>query len=99
MQVASSKGRYVLNDGYHRAYGFLRRGINVVPALVRDFPSLDEFFGRHAQGARLPLDRLMGERPALLPDYLADDVAATAMVPPADKMIVIAALQLQPSGR
>jgi len=37
LQVARHHGRYVLRDGYHRAYGLLQRGITHAPAFVRDF--------------------------------------------------------------
>jgi len=37
LQAARYRDRYILRDGYHRAVGLLTRGINVVPALVKEF--------------------------------------------------------------
>jgi len=39
LQLARYQGRYLLRDGYHRAAGLLRAGINEVPAVVTDAPS------------------------------------------------------------
>ena len=37
LQVALHHGRYVLRDGYHRAFGLLSRGVTYAPAFIRDF--------------------------------------------------------------
>ena|SRR5712692_24341 len=42
LQVARFQDRYFLRDGYHRAFGFLSRGIWRVPAFVREFGRTEE---------------------------------------------------------
>lgn len=92
MRVARYRSRYLLLDGYHRAHGFLRRGITQVPTFVRDLPSF-EALGL-PQGM-LPQDAYLGERPPSLRDYLNDDVAADVDVPTTEKVIVITGLEVQ----
>ncbi len=92
IRVARYQSRYLLLDGYHRAHGFLRRGITHVPVFVRDTPSF-EALGL-PQGM-LPQDAYLGERPPLLPDYLNDDVSADVDVPATEKVIVITGLEVQ----
>lgn len=92
LQVARHHGRYVLRDGYHRAYGLLARGIKRAPAFVRDF-------GVGALGTNPGLfdtDVYLGDRPPLLEDFRADDVAGDVDVPAVQKMIVIQGMELSP---
>ncbi len=93
MQVARFDGRYLLRDGYHRAYGFLRRGITHVPALVRDFSTLAEL---DLTPVMLSAEVFLGERPPLIGDYLDDAVAADVELPQFRKIVVIQALELSP---
>jgi hypothetical protein len=95
LSVAGLRGRYFLRDGYHRAFGLLKAGITHAPALVRDYPSIEEV--RMAPG-NLPIDAFMGERPPMLPDYLDDLVGVDTLAPITSKMIVIQALELTPIG-
>jgi hypothetical protein len=92
VQVAGLNGRYFLRDGYHRAYGLLASGIRYVPALVKDFSSFEEV-GLPLQGM-LPQAAYLGDRPALLSDFLNDRVSADTTLPITQKMIVIQALEL-----
>ena len=90
VQVVSYQGRYVLRDGYHRAYGFLGRGITHAPAFVRNFDT---------DGDPAPLGMLsraawLGERPPLLSDYHDDAVAEELRLPARGKMILIQAIEL-----
>ena len=92
LQVARHHGRYVLRDGYHRAFGLLARGITRAPAFVRDF-------GVGALGTAAGLfatDVYLGDRPPLLSDFLDDEVAADVDVPAVQKMIVVHAIELTP---
>lgn len=94
LQVARHHGRYVLRDGYHRAFELLQRGITRVPAFVRDFG-----VGALGLGAGLfETDVYLGPRPALLPDFLDDAVAADVLIPVVQKMIVIQGMELTPLG-
>jgi hypothetical protein len=92
LQVARHHGRYVLRDGYHRAFGLLARGITRAPAFIRDF-------GVGALGTDAGLfttDVYLGKRPPLLRDFLDDEVAADVDVPAVQKMIVVQAMELTP---
>jgi hypothetical protein len=92
LQVARHHGRWVLRDGYHRAYGLLARGVSHAPAFVRDYGVGD--LGT-AQGL-FTTDVYLGERPPLLIDFLNNEVAADVEVPVVQKMIVIHGLELSP---
>lgn len=96
VRVAFYQKRYILVDGYHRAHGFLRLGINVVPAFISEVTSF-EALGLPLVGM-LPQDTYLGDRPPVLADYLSDEVAAEVAVPVTQKTIVIAGLELQTAG-
>ena len=96
VRVARYQKRYILVDGYHRAHGFLRRGINVVPAFITEVSSF-EALGLPTVGM-LPQDTYLGDRPPVLADYLSNEVAAEVTVPITQKTIVIAGLELQTAG-
>jgi hypothetical protein len=89
--VATVKGRYILRDGYHRAYGLLKRGLNVVPALVRDFETVEQL---SIPGGMLPHHAFLGDRPPRLCDYLDDTVAADVELPATEKMVIVQGLEL-----
>ena len=91
LQVARYQGRYLLRDGYHRALGFLKRGITTVPAFVRDFDTFDDL---GFNPGMLPQDSYLGQRPPVLVDYLDDAVSAEVMLPATQKMVVIQGLEL-----
>jgi hypothetical protein len=93
MQIASFRGRLLLRDGYHRAYGLLRRGITEVPVFTKSFSTVESL---ELNPGMLPQDAYLGERPATLQDYLDDRVAVDVQLPGAQKMIVIQALELTP---
>jgi hypothetical protein len=95
MQVAGVRGRYVLRDGYHRAYGFLRRGIGRVPVLYREYGALEDL-GLHP--GMLPQEAYLGTRPARLVDYLDDEVSTAVDLPASQKMVVIQGMEMTPLG-
>lgn len=94
VQVARHHGRYVLRDGYHRAYGLLAQGITKAPVFVRDFGVAPLGLGQGLFGT----DVYLGERPPLLRDFLDDEVSAEVAVPAVQKMLVIQGLELTPIG-
>ena len=82
--------RLLLRDGYHRAVGFLARGVHVIPCLTREFDNLEKL----APSGMLPQNAFLGARPPLLPDYLDDTVAIDVEVPVASKLVVVQALEV-----
>jgi hypothetical protein len=42
LRVTRYQGRVILADGYHRAHGFLRRGVTHVPAFINDAASFED---------------------------------------------------------
>lgn len=93
MQVVRWQGRYFLKDGYHRALGFLRRGVYHVPSLVLDLPGER---GLELGTGELSRSAVCGARPPLLTDYLDDGVAVEVELPDARRMVVVQALTLNP---
>ncbi|HTU76354.1 MAG TPA: hypothetical protein VMG38_22785 [Trebonia sp.] len=90
LQVARFQGRYLLQDGYHRAFGLLSRGITRVPAYVRDFATADDL----APAGMLPRSTWLGDRPPLLRDYHDDLVTEPVLLPVPHRTIVIQATEL-----
>lgn len=95
IQVASFRGRYLLRDGYHRSYGFLRRGITHVPVFYRDFSTFEDLA---LPPGMLPQDAYLSERPARLADYLDDAVSENVELPASQKMLVIQGIEITPFG-
>jgi len=94
MQVIRFKDRYLLKDGYHRALGFLQRGVYSVPALCLDVPGEVDF---NPGTGVLPKAAWLGPRPPLLPDYLSDGVSLEVALPSARRMVVVQAMTLNPA--
>ncbi len=90
MRDQIKQGRYVMRDGYHRAFGLLSRGITRVPAYVRNFDTTENL----APVGTLPQAAWLGDRPPLLRDYHDDHVAESVSLPAQHRMIVIHALEL-----
>jgi hypothetical protein len=90
MQVINVGGRFVLNDGYHRAFGLLDRGITRVPAFIRDCDTPEGF----VPAGMLPREAWLGDRPPSLRDYHNDVVAGTVYQPAPQKMVMIRATEL-----
>lgn len=90
VQVACFQGRYVMRDGYHRAFGLLSRGITRVPAYVRKFDTTENL----APVGMLPQAAWLGDRPPLLRDYRDDGVAESLDLPAQHRLIMIHALEL-----
>jgi hypothetical protein len=95
LHVAGLHGRYFLRDGYHRAYGLLAAGINIVPGFVRDYQTIEE---AGMPAGLLPQHAYLGDRPAMLQDYLDDDVSAEVEVPVTEKVLIIQALEVNTVG-
>jgi hypothetical protein len=90
VQVIGVGGRYILRDGYHRAFGLISRGVTTVPAFVRSFEHLNGL----VPDGMLPHEAWMGDRPPLLTDYHDEVVAETVYLPAAQKVIIVQALEI-----
>jgi hypothetical protein len=95
LNVVRFRDRVILRDGYHRAYGFLGRGITHVPAFTRTMETIEDVI---PPGTFLPQDSYLGDRPPVLPDYLNDQVAATVRLPAVQKMVLIQGTELNPGA-
>jgi hypothetical protein len=95
LQVARFQGRFLLRDGYHRAFGLLKGGITRVPAFVRDFTTFAEL---GVPVGMLEQEAYLGERPPRLVDYLDDEVAETVELPAVQKMVAIQGLEFVFTG-
>lgn len=74
-----------------RAYGLLAAGINLAPALIREYATIEE--------ANMPPELFsprtyLDERPPVLGDYLDSTVSAESFIPVMNKMVVIQAIEL-----
>jgi hypothetical protein len=87
VSVAEYRGRFILRDGYHRAYRFLSHGVLAVPAFVRRFADDESPF----RSGMLPEEVYCGERPPTLQDYHDDAVAADVSFTPSDTTIAVSA--------
>ncbi|MFL5799328.1 MAG: hypothetical protein ACJ77A_15520 [Actinomycetota bacterium] len=90
LRVTEHQGRYVLTDGYHRAFGLLSRGIDRVPAL---FHSAANFEDINVPPGMLPQLQWLGTRPPRLVDYLDEAVAEPVDVVAAQRLITVSALE------
>lgn len=95
LSVALYQNRYLLRDGYHRAFGFLSRGINRVPAFVREFASYEELA---LPAGMLSQDAFLGERPPTLRDYLDERVSAETQIPQTQKIVLIQGFEFSTLG-
>lgn len=94
LQVAIFQGKYLFRDGYHRAFGFLSKGISHVPVFVREFATYGELA---LPAGMLPQESFLGDRPPTLSDYLNEDVSAEISTPITQKMVVVQALEFSTS--
>lgn len=95
MQVIRFRDRYLLRDGYTRAFGLLGRGITHVPVFTRTMQTIEEL---NLPPGMLPQDAYLGVRPPLLRDYRDDSVAHDVCLPAPQRMIVIQGIELSPGG-
>jgi hypothetical protein len=96
IQVARYRDRYLRRDGYHRAYGFLARGIQRVPVFVRDYETFAEM---GLPSGLSPQDTYLGERPPLVADYLDDAVSAASVIAGHTEVVVVQGLEVATLGQ
>lgn len=95
VQVARYRDRFLLRDGYHRAFGLLARGITHVPVFVRDFQTFDDM--RLPLGL-LPQDAYLGDRPPLLSDYSDNTVSSSVVMPVTQKVVMVQGVEVATLG-
>ena len=89
VQVVEYQERWFLQDGYHRCYGLLRRGITHVPCIFIHAREARQFGG--AASGFFRAEVLFGARPPFLRDLLDDEVSVTATKAMTGKVIRISA--------
>lgn len=89
MQVARFQGRWLLRDGYHRAYALLRRGIDQVPCVLVTANTLADL-GLIRAGFVDPA-AILGDRPPRVGDFVDDNVAVDGSVIPVRKVVRVRA--------
>lgn len=72
LQTVEYKGRYFLRDGYHRAAGLLRAGIEVVPCIFIEAENFQQVVG---QPGLFDYETLFGDQPPHLSDFWENAVA------------------------
>jgi hypothetical protein len=95
LQAVRFRDRFLLVDGYHRAFALLSRGVNLVPGLVGGTDSAEEL---RELAAGLGLDVVLGPRPPMLPDFLDDEVAAEVETPEGPRVLVVEAMDIRTAG-
>ena len=72
LQVGQYKNRYFIRDGYHRAVGLLKKGINIVPCILIEARNTDELGLKQGM---FSYEVIYGEHPPRLSDFWDDTVA------------------------
>jgi hypothetical protein len=72
MHVAKLNGKYLLTDGHHRGYAFLKAGVQFVPGFYIEAAS---YASLGLPGGLLPASTLNKSRPPMLTDFLIDGFA------------------------
>ncbi len=85
LHVAEYDGRYFLRDGYHRAVGLLKAGVNEVPCVLIRAANIQQVFS--AAGNFLSPEVIMGTHPPLLADFLDNGVSGEGEINEVRKVI------------
>jgi len=80
ISVVGYKGKYMIRNGYHRAFALLKKGHTHLPALVLETDNF-QLTGAAAAGF-FSIDVLLSSRPPLMADFLTD----AAIIIPRPKM-------------
>ncbi len=78
LQVARYQGRHILRNGYHRAAGFLRQGIYMVPSVVVEAQTFEQIVPMAGMFSK---EVVLGDHPPRLIDFWDDTVACTNLRP------------------
>jgi hypothetical protein len=92
LQVGHFNGRYFCRDGHTRAVQLLKRGVNRVPAVVKDFASYVELAPRPTL---FPEAISLGSNPPTLADFLDDRVSAQVLLPATRKAVIVSASEAE----
>jgi hypothetical protein len=89
VQLAEYQGRWMVRDGYHRAYGLLRLGISRVPCVIVKARRFDETGGGRA--GLFDYEKVFGERPPVMTDFLSDKFSVDVRIQAQMKIVRIKA--------
>jgi hypothetical protein len=89
LQVVEYSGRWFIRDGYHRAYGLLRKGITRIPCIFIRAANFQQTGAD--QPAFIRYETLFGLRPPFLRDFLLNEVSATVQQRAVRKVVRVAA--------
>lgn len=84
VQVVHYGDRYILKNGYHRAYRLMKNGVDRIPALVREGDQYADTGGM--DGNFFDEDLVMSSRPPLMADFESE--AAVNVAHPATNKVV-----------
>jgi hypothetical protein len=87
MLVREHGGRYVLVNGYHRAWWLRSRGVVMAPVIVAHPDTKNDL----SQPGAIHLDVLTGDRPPLVDDFLDETLSLTTQVRSMLKAVKISA--------
>jgi len=91
MRVVLCRDRFVLQDGTHRAYGLLRRGVSHAPVFFRkrgEYPQVAD------RPAMLRESAVVSPHPPFLTDFLRPESYTVVPIPLVKRMLVIQATEL-----
>ena len=94
VRVGILEDRVALLDGYHRAVALLAAGVGLVPAAVEVVSSFASVWSE----GMLDEAVCMGPRPALVGDYLDDEVATSTSLPHVGRAITVTAAECDLDG-
>jgi hypothetical protein len=95
LQAVRFRDRFLLVDGYQRAYALLSKGVHLAPGLVGEADSIDVL---RELALGLTMDVVLGPRPPLIPDFLDDQISAEVRTPVGPRVLVIEAVDIRTAG-
>ena len=89
MQVARFQGRWLLRDGYHRAYALVKHGIDRVPCVLVSANTLADL--GVVRAGFVDASILLGDRPPKVGDFIDASLAVTGSIIPIRKVVRVRA--------
>jgi hypothetical protein len=86
--VARLGGRYVLNNGYHRAYALRKKGVKHLPCLLVDIDAYGDLECAGPPGLFGP-DSILGEHPPTFSAFFDKEISPAVKMRPSSTAVVI----------